>query len=122
MSRMSESDMLRRREEYLSLKTDQQRADYLWNFRHGGAVLGLSPDQYPKCAPRHKRCPVCGGIGRPKNVTGNRFDTYDWIIECVACQRSTKKNWSVWNAWMDWDDGKVDNIDGQMTIFDFIGG
>lgn len=120
---ISEAEILRRREEYFALETEQEKADYLWEFRHGGAVLRLSPFQYPKCQPRHKRCPICGGSGEKQRISrGGTVGDYDFVIECRSCGRKTERRWSAWLAWRDWDDGKVDAIDGQMTIFDFIGG
>ena len=121
MATISEAEILRRREEYFALETDQEKADYLWAFRRGGAVLRLSPWDYPKSQPRHQRCAMCGGQGVKKKVKRGLGD-YDFMIECDHCGRHTELNWSAMNAWHDWDDGKIDIVDGQLSLFDMMGG
>lgn len=123
MATISEAEILRRREEYFALPTDQERADYLWNFGKGGAVLRLSPSDYPKCQPRHKRCAHCGGRGtleRHYNGAGLSVDTFS--VECRQCGRHTERFKLAFTAWRQWDDGKIGNVDGQLSLFDMMGG
>ena len=107
------------RTEYLSLESEQEKADYLWQHRIGGAALCLSPNQYPRATPRHKTCPICGGTGKLNTVGGFNI-VNDSQIVCEQCGANTVLTWSPSTAWRDWDDGNVFHADDQMSIFDFL--
>lgn len=122
MSFYSEYELERRRKEYFALKTEQEKADYLYNNWIGGGALNLSPNQYPKVPPSHKPCKFCGGKGKEERTSDNMNILYASHIVCERCGRSTKPCWSFYHAWHEWDDGYIVNVDGQMSIFDYIGG
>ena len=117
--RLSKAKIDELREQYLALTDDQERADFLWAFGHGGAVLGLTPDQYPKSQPRHKPCKYCGGTGKPKRITVNTNSVYDWVIQCTTCGRMTDRAWSIVTGWRMWDNGEVPDGE-QMNLFDLM--
>ena len=66
------------REYYLSL-CDQGRANFLYDNMIGGAALKLSPDEYPKTAPMHRKC-KCGS--EPELIM---YDNGDWSAACPNC-------------------------------------
>ena len=100
------------REQYLELTDEQEKADFLWRHRIGGAALALSPGQYPAVEPRHELCPFCRGHGVP-----HKEPDYQFSIMCSQCSRKTRPSWSTMAAWRDWDDGKIDGL-GQLSLFD----
>ena len=91
-------NMDRVREYYLSL-CDQGRANFLYDNMIGGAALKLSPDEYPKTAPMHRKC-KCGC--EPELTM---HDNGDWSAACPNCGcRSHKARTPMWalRAW-DWE-------------------
>ena len=101
---------------YLSL-CDQGRANFLYENMIGGATLGLSPEQYPKVSPFHRRC-SCGS--EPVLVGSMVAAKGDIFIRCPNCGcKSVSERSPVW-AWRAWDARKLATDDSNITLWEVL--
>ena len=98
---------------YLSL-CEQGKANFLYDNMIGGASLMLSPDQYPKASPMHRKC-RCGS--EPEVVW---HPLGDCQIICPRCGcKSVRTNTLNW-TWHAWDCEVLDTDEENMTIWEIM--
>ena len=118
MQPVNKSDTLEKRKElkkYLLSLSDADRAQYMYNHKISGGVVGLSPMQYPKSEPRRRPC----DCGAEPVLVKTEHCAY---VRCPMCGRQTEKRGSNIAAWYDWEDKKVSRAEsdgyGTLSLFD----
>ena len=98
---------------YLSL-CDQGRANFLYDNMIGGGSLMLSPNQYPKVPPMHRKC-RCGAEAELVH-----HPIGDCQIICPHCGcRSVRTNTPSW-TWRAWDCEVLDTDTENLTIWEVM--
>lgn len=98
---------------YFSL-CDQGRANFLYDNMIGGAALMLSPDQYPKVSPMHRKC-RCGS--EPELTM---HDNGDWSVCCSNCGCRSLKGGTPFGALHAWDAEILETDKENLTIWEIL--
>lgn len=97
-------------------KDRQARANMLYHLGVGGGVLGISPKDYPNCAPVLRRC-TCGAYWTDTQ-TQYEGTQHDLVYRVVCkCGKRTKWHPSNWAANVAWDKGELDEGVEQLSLF-----